>query len=96
MHQRRPGGVLVDSGTFFERVAMRVKLVWILTMLKALKMNITELIKKLETLRNEHGDIEVVTDDYCGGDYEMNEPLCGVRTENDIGFTPVVILNSAS
>lgn len=57
-------------------------------------MNITELIQKLEKARSEYGDIEVITFDYAGGDYEEREPLCNVKAHWDYGSSPVVVLNA--
>jgi hypothetical protein len=58
-------------------------------------MNITELIKKLEAVRAEKGDIEVVTNDYTGGDNEDREPTVAVREPDQWNglAEPVLVLN---
>lgn len=56
-------------------------------------MNITELIKKLEAVRETKGDIEVVTNDYIGGDDEDHEPTVEVREPNQWSAEAVLVLN---
>lgn len=36
-------------------------------------MNISQLIERLKTELATHGDLDVVTDDYNGGDYELRD-----------------------
>lgn len=56
-------------------------------------MNITELIKKLEAVRAENGDIETITYDYAGGDYEERDPTVRVREPDQWnGLTEAVLV----
>lgn len=58
-------------------------------------MKITELIRQLEVVRTEKGDIETVTNDYIGGEYEDHEPSVVVREPDQWNglSEPVVVLN---
>jgi len=57
-------------------------------------MTITELIKSLESIRSEHGDIDAFVYDFCFWDDELveHDPDLYV-TQPDCG-TPVLILNA--
>lgn len=55
-------------------------------------MNITETIKKLEQIRSESGDIEVLTDDYAGGDDVLHYAEPRVVTDDSRAFSPVVVM----
>lgn len=55
-------------------------------------MNITETIKKLEQIRSESGDLEVLTDDYIGGNDELHYAEPRVVTEDNRAFCPVVVM----
>jgi hypothetical protein len=56
-------------------------------------MNISELIKQLEGMRSEHGDLDVVVDEYVGGDYALCDVVNTVDTFS--GDVMVVVLDTA-
>jgi hypothetical protein len=56
-------------------------------------MNIKRLIDDLNQIHEEHGDIEVMTDDYAGAEYELREPRMVVKTNDSRAVGMVVILN---
>jgi hypothetical protein len=56
-------------------------------------MYLDDLIKKLQDIREKHGDLYVITYDYAGGDHEEHEPTCEVVDNFDNRTYPIVILN---
>lgn len=57
-------------------------------------MSITDLINELDRIRAIHGEIDVITYDYAGGNDEENEPLCNVKEEWNGRTETCVVLNA--
>lgn len=53
-------------------------------------MNISTLINELNEILQKHGDLETVTCDYNGGDYNFNDAKPGVEIE--WGDTEIVVI----
>lgn len=58
-------------------------------------MTISKLVEKLNAIQAARGDLEVVTDDYAGGDYELNDAEPEIRENDNRAFRPVVVIRAS-
>jgi hypothetical protein len=55
-------------------------------------MSIIELIGILRGIQAEHGNIDVVTDEYNGGDDVLRDAKCTVRPDDGRASKPVLVI----